>query len=633
MKICPTCSGRYPDDANFCPVDATRLKTLASAPAPAVAPIGSSTQETVGNRFLLGARIAVTPTGEVFQATDSSTGEQVHVKIIHQRALPAPAMADRALRELKQLAKLKSERIARIVDQGKFEDGRVYVALEALSGQTLAQLVEHNGPLPLERARTIVLHVGEALAEAQKSGVIHRDVSPRNVVLVGEAVKVIDFGVAEPVTERVFGTPAFMSPEQAEGKSVDQRSNIYSLATLLYYLLTGTTPFTGDTSALLQQHLHAQPRPPSQVKAGVPVEVDRVVLKALEKSGGRRHLTLRQMLNEVAALGPAGGRPSRITEERARTALEAVSVPEAVVPSMPVVQPVAAAPVVGMPMAATLPSGERPGLLGAAVVSSPRATPTPARVVIEPVRPPAGEVTPAPRREARVGMELGAVAPEKPMAVDEAMRYGQPVSVQPAAMPVQPATVPMQPMAAATHANPVSPAKEVQPQPVAVSSTPAAMVTPQTQAAGTPQPQVSAAEAAPRRAFRETAWFKKGELEEEAEGVSGHSDDPTAGASALPAEVDEGRLTVEDHKRLSLRTGRTEAMAAVKASVDLPGDHMSEAELLAEVDSSRKWLVASGIGVAVVVLIAAVYFLFVRAPAPLPATSGTGTPPAATAPR
>ena len=648
MKICPTCSSHYPDDANFCPVDATRLKLFMTTPAPAIAPVGTSAEEAVGSRFVLGERIAVTPTGEVFHAMDGATGEQVHIKLIHQQALPNPTMADRALREFKQLAKLKSDRIARILDQGKYVDGRVYVVQEALEGPTLGQLVELEGPLSFERAQAIILAVGEALTEAQKSGVIHRDVSPRCVVLQGDAVKVTDFGVAEPVNEKVFGTPAFLSPEQAEGKSVDQRSNIYSLSALFYYLLTGAPPFTGDTKALLQQHLQAQPRPPSQVKPGVPPEVDRVVLKAFEKSSGRRHLTLRQMLNEVAALGPSGSRPARAVDERTRAAV-GMSEPMAAMPMAAAGAPMAAAAAVPVAMPTV---SERPGLLGAAVVSSPRATPTPARVVIDPAR-----------RETRVGMDLAASSEKPPMkAAEEAMRYAPAASMQPSAAVMQPAAAPMQPSVVSMQPQavsmpveaPVAPVREVQSQPVAAApvavvltapasqpvATPQVMATPQVvatpqaapqaQAAGTPQ--AAAGSAAPRRAFRETAWFKAGELEEAAaQGSVGSSEDPLAGGPALPAEVQESSLTVEDQKRLSLKTGRTEAMAAVKAPVELPGERMSEDDLLAEVDSSRKWLVASGIGVAVVALIGAVYFLFVRAPAPAPAASGT--PPAAVAPK
>ena len=218
-------------------------------------------------------------------------------------------MADRALRELKQLGKVTSERIVRVVDQGRLADGRIYVATEQVDGAvTLEELVGREGPLSLDRAKAIVLQVGEALTEAQKVGVIHRDVAPRNVLVgPGDRVKVGDFGLAEPVTDRVFGAPGFLSPEQAEGKPVDQRSNIYSLGALYYFAITGKAPFAGDAASLMQQHLSAVPQPPSALRPGIGGDVDRVIGKALEKSGGRRHLTLRQLLTEVAATSTVAG--------------------------------------------------------------------------------------------------------------------------------------------------------------------------------------------------------------------------------------------------------------------------------------------------------------------------------------
>src|SRR5262249_26248582 len=256
MKVCPSCGNQYPDDANFCPMDATRLPaTVAAPPVAAAAPHAPAVTlpehpAPIAGRFAMAGWGAPTPTGIAGEATDLTTGAPVMVKLVPPEVLPTPAMADRALRELKQLGKVTSERIVRVVDQGRLGDGRIYVATERVDGAyTLEEIVEREGPLPLERARTIVLQVGEALTEAQKVGVIHRDVSPRNVLVApGDRVKVADFGLAEPVSERVFGTPSFLSPEQAEGKPVDQRSNIYSLGAMYYYALTGRAPFLGDSS-------------------------------------------------------------------------------------------------------------------------------------------------------------------------------------------------------------------------------------------------------------------------------------------------------------------------------------------------------------------------------------------------
>ena len=210
-------------------------------------------------------------------------------------------------------------------------------------------MVGREGPLSMERAKTIVLQVGEALTEAQKVGVIHRDVAPRNILVgPGDHVKVADFGLAEAVTDRVFGAPAFLSPEQAEGKPVDQRSNIYSLGAVYYFALTGKPPFAGDAASLMQQHLSAVPQPPSALRPGLGGDVDRVIQKALEKSGGRRHLTLRQLLTEVSATStaPSVGQPMRAGAE-AKTV-------------MGMEAPVIVAPKPQQPQPATVPSRVQP---------------------------------------------------------------------------------------------------------------------------------------------------------------------------------------------------------------------------------------------------------------------------------
>ncbi len=148
MKICPACGSEYPDEANFCPMDASKLPAPVAAPAPtptpAAAPAPRPPAATVmdmpralGGRFMLGAVIAETPTGALHEASDATDGNTVWVKLVDAKALPTAMMADRALRELKQLGKVKTDRIARVVEQGKGDDGRVFVATEALGGGTL----------------------------------------------------------------------------------------------------------------------------------------------------------------------------------------------------------------------------------------------------------------------------------------------------------------------------------------------------------------------------------------------------------------------------------------------------------------------------------------------------------------
>ncbi|HEY2747836.1 MAG TPA: serine/threonine-protein kinase, partial [Polyangia bacterium] len=439
MKLCPSCGNSYPDDANFCPMDATRLPAaVAEAPAtipsmavampvatPAAAAVTQPDQPApIGGRFVLSGFAMQTPTGLASAATDAQTNVSVVVKTVAAGVLPTTAMADRALRELKQLGKVTSDRIVRVVDQGRLADGRVYVATERVDGAaTLEELVAREGPLSLERAKQIVLQVGEALTEAQKVGVIHRDVAPRNVLVgPGDRVKVGDFGLAEAVSERVFGAPGFLSPEQAEGKPVDQRSNIYSLGAVYYFALTGKAPFAGDTASLLQQHLSAVPQPPSSLRMGLGADIDRVIGKALEKSGGRRHLTLRQLLTEVGATSTSG-----VPAQPMRAGADAKTVMAMEAPQMP-----------------------------AAAAAQPKPPTVPSRVQAE--------------TQARTMMGIpssGAVGSMGPGSTSPSMP-AQPMPVQP-----MPAPVPQAPPQAATvmaeapmRAQPVSPSKPVQVAPV-----------------------------------------------------------------------------------------------------------------------------------------------------------------------
>ncbi len=205
MKFCPNCKANYPDDANFCPQESCatpngprRLHMVAAAPpashqAPQVQPSNDGK-----GRFQLGPRLGGGSTGEVYRATDSQTGAQVAYKIVNSDVLPNPATLARAERELKQLMRVQSPRIASVIDSGRTADERLYVAMELVEGEPLDRLVRH-GLMGLGQAKAVVAQVGQALLEAQKAGIVHRDVSPKNI-LIGPTgdVKVINFPIAKP---------------------------------------------------------------------------------------------------------------------------------------------------------------------------------------------------------------------------------------------------------------------------------------------------------------------------------------------------------------------------------------------------------------------------------------------------
>jgi eukaryotic-like serine/threonine-protein kinase len=568
-------------------MDATRLPPpAAAAPAPEITL--RDPPKLVAGRFVPSGPEEGSSTGVLSLATDNTNGALVTLKLVTPAALPTQPMADRALRELKQLSKVTSERVVRVVDQGRTDDGRVYVATERVEGKTLEELVAAEGPLTLPRAASIVLQVGEALTEAQKVGVIHRDVCPRNVIVsAGERVKMGDFGLAEPVTDKVFGSPAYLSPEQVEGRPVDQRSNIYSLGAILYFAVTGQAPFSGDSASLMQQQISATPQPPSTRKPGLPPELDKLVMKALEKSGGRRHLTLRQLLTELESA--TGVKAGQIT----KTAVAAAA---------PAAAPAAAS---SRPMAATV--------MGMPVL-------------------PANTPSPKTAPEARTMMAQAPVVPKAEPAPAAAPMAAAPVAAAPiAAAPVAAAPIAAAPVAAA-------PAPVAAPAPLAapIAAAPVAAPAP---AAAMP---AAAAQPAKKGAFRETAWFKQGEIEEEmAKRQAAAGADPLAptGTTGKHAAVDPGSVSADDQKRLSLKSGNTQAMQVLRANMSggmkaLEGDRMDEAEMLAEIDSSRKWFIVAGAVVALLVVGLILYFTVLRSapsadsPTPAKPTAVAAAPPA-----
>ena len=647
MRVCPSCGNTYPDDANFCPMDATRLPpAVAATPAIATPAVTQPDHPApIAGRFLMAGSGAPTPTGVAGEATDLQTGGAVLLKLVPPEVLPTPAMADRALRELKQLAKVTSDRIVRVIDQGKLADGRVYVATERVDGSaTLEELVGREGALPLERARSIVLQVGEALTEAQKVGVIHRDVAPRNVFVgAGDRVKLADFGLAEAVNDRVFGAPAFLSPEQAEGKPVDQRSNIYSLGAVYYFALTGQAPFAGDAASLMQQHLSATPEAPSARRPGLGSDVDRVILKALEKSGGRRHLTLRQLLTEVGGAQAATAQPAR-ADANARTMMgeapqlaqptpAAASAPAQ--PSSPPARAVAQTMMgIASPMAAMGPPATK-------------APPGPAQPTAPAVTAATATTAPTASIPAKTVPSIPTAAPQAPTVMAEAPRVPQPHAPQPQPPQQQPTMMAEASRAPQPPSAPAQPVTLMAEAPRPPAPTPAA-----------PPPAAAAATAGKQNnqtgkkgAFRETAWFKRGEIEEEmAKAQAAAGDNPLkSGTTGQHAPVDESQvdLSSQDRQRLSLKTGATQAMPVVRApQAALPGERMDEAEMLAEINPSKRYFMIAGAIVVAIVLGLLIYFSTRGSPkaeapppdkpAPVaaapPAATPSATPPASTAP-
>src|ERR1043165_1216431 len=298
MKLCPKCQKQFTDDANFCPVDAARLVPLETQAAAA---------DALSAKFELGDALGGHRTGAVHRATDKATGQAAAVKVIAPAVLALPGVAQRLERELKQLERVQSAGVAKVLASGKRGDDS-WVALELIDGaQTLAEAIAARGPIALDQAAHLIEVIGEALIEAAQVGVVHRDLAPKNVLFAGADVKLINFSLPVPTSDKVPGVAGFVAPEQHDGKPVDQRSNLYSLGALYYFVLTGQTVEADGNGVLV---------PPSAL-AEVPGPVEAVILRALDKSPTRRFLTVRQFIDEVGRV--ARGEPGLSSTQPGRT--------------------------------------------------------------------------------------------------------------------------------------------------------------------------------------------------------------------------------------------------------------------------------------------------------------------------
>ena len=292
MKLCPKCQKQFSDDANFCPVDAARLIPLEGQTAGA---------DTLSARFDLGDKLGGSRTGAVHRARDKASGAAVAVKIVAPAVTALPGVAQRLERELKQLERVQSAGVARVIGSGKRGEA-TWVALELIEGaQTLAEAITARGPIALDQAAHLIEVIGEALIEAAQVGVVHRDLAPKNVLFAGTDIKLINFSLPVPTTEKVPGVPEFVAPEQVDGKPVDQRSNLYNLGALYYYVLTGVTVHAGSVDEIHRAHASAPIRTPSSI-APVPAPVEAVIMRALDRSPTKRFLTVRQFVDEVGRI-------------------------------------------------------------------------------------------------------------------------------------------------------------------------------------------------------------------------------------------------------------------------------------------------------------------------------------------
>jgi len=272
-----------------------------------------TTPEVLGERYEIGGVLGRGGMAEVHRGRDLRLGREVAVKVLRNDLARDPSFQVRFRREAQAAASLNHPAIVAVYDTGEDRTptgATPYIVMEYVEGDTLRDVLRREGRLPPERAMSLAADICGALDFSHRNGIVHRDVKPGNVMITPQgAVKVMDFGIARAVsdsaatmtsTAAVIGTAQYLSPEQARGEGVDARSDVYSLGCLLYELVTGAPPFTGDSPvAVAYQHVREDPRLPSSINPLVPAELDAILLKAMSKNPANRYQSAADMRNDL----------------------------------------------------------------------------------------------------------------------------------------------------------------------------------------------------------------------------------------------------------------------------------------------------------------------------------------------
>jgi len=262
---------------------------------------------TLDNRYTVLERIGGGGMADVYRAHDKLLDRSVAVKVLRSQFTDDEEFVTRFRREAQAAARLSHPNIVNIYDVGRDEDA-YYIVMEYISGETLKDRIQRDGSLPVETAVRIALEIAEALEHAHQNNIVHCDIKSHNILTTRSGrVKVTDFGIARAVasatmtqTGTIIGSVHYFSPEQAKGGAVSAKSDIYSLGVVLYEMLTGVVPFTGESPiSIALKHLQDQPQPPRELNSEIPPLVEAIVLKAMAKNPEQRFFDIGEMIADL----------------------------------------------------------------------------------------------------------------------------------------------------------------------------------------------------------------------------------------------------------------------------------------------------------------------------------------------